>query len=52
LSANPLTGNCDEVVINAKWGLGASLVGGAVTPAIYIRYGHSGQIRDGATAIS
>lgn len=36
MSANPLTDNCDEVVINANWGLGASLVGSAVTPAIYI----------------
>jgi phosphoenolpyruvate synthase/pyruvate phosphate dikinase len=35
-SANPLTGNRDEVVIHANWGLGASLVGGAVTPDIYI----------------
>ena len=35
-SANPLTGNRDEVVIHANWGLGASIVGGAVTPDIYI----------------
>lgn len=35
-SANPLTGNRNEVVIHANWGLGASIVGGAVTPDIYI----------------
>ncbi|RIK33113.1 MAG: hypothetical protein DCC55_35575 [Chloroflexi bacterium] len=35
-SANPLTSNCDEVVIHANWGLGASIVGGAVTSDIYI----------------
>ena len=31
-SANPVTGNRDEVVINASWGLGESIVGGTVTP--------------------
>lgn len=31
-SANPVTGNHDEVVINASWGLGESVVGGRVTP--------------------
>ena len=31
-SANPITGNRDEVMINASWGLGESLVGGTVTP--------------------
>lgn len=31
-SANPVTGNRGEVVINATWGLGESLVGGTVTP--------------------
>jgi len=31
-SANPVTGNCDEVMINASWGLGESIVGGTVTP--------------------
>jgi pyruvate,water dikinase len=36
LSANPLTGNYDEVVIYANWGLGASIVDGAVTSDIYI----------------
>ena len=35
-SANPTTANRDEVVINASWGLGESIVGGTVTPDTYI----------------
>jgi phosphoenolpyruvate synthase/pyruvate phosphate dikinase len=35
-SANPLTGSRDEVVINASWGLGESIVGGSVTPDTYV----------------
>ena len=35
-SANPLTGSRDEVVINASWGLGESIVGGTVTPDTYV----------------
>lgn len=35
-SANPLTGSRDEVVVNASWGLGESIVGGTVTPDTYI----------------
>lgn len=31
-SANPLTGDRDQVVINASWGLGESIVGGTTTP--------------------
>jgi len=31
-TANPLNGKRDEVVINAAWGLGEAVVGGAVTP--------------------
>lgn len=31
-SANPATGARDEVVINASWGLGESIVGGTTTP--------------------
>lgn len=31
-SANPVTQNREEVLINASWGLGESLVGGMVTP--------------------
>ena len=35
-SANPITGNRDEVVINASWGLGESLVSGTVTPDTFV----------------
>jgi pyruvate,water dikinase len=31
-SANPISGSLDEVVINASWGLGESVVSGRVTP--------------------
>ncbi|MFN2199268.1 MAG: PEP/pyruvate-binding domain-containing protein [Anaerolineales bacterium] len=31
-TANPLTGQRDELVINAAWGLGEAIVGGEVTP--------------------
>src|SRR5438270_278406 len=34
-SANPLTGARDEVVVDASWGLGESIVGGGVTPDSY-----------------
>jgi pyruvate,water dikinase len=35
-SVNPVTGTADEVVINASWGLGESIVGGTVTPDTYV----------------
>jgi len=35
-SANPITGNRDEIVISASWGLGESIVGGTVTPDTFI----------------
>ncbi len=35
-SANPITRNRDEVMINASWGLGESIVGGTVTPDTFI----------------
>lgn len=31
-SANPITGQRDEIVITANWGLGESIVGGTATP--------------------
>jgi pyruvate,water dikinase len=34
-SANPISGRRDEIVINASWGLGESIVGGTVTPDSY-----------------
>jgi pyruvate,water dikinase len=35
-SANPITGNRDEVMINASWGLGESIVSGMVIPDTFI----------------
>jgi pyruvate,water dikinase len=35
-SANPITGNRGEIMINASWGLGESIVGGTVTPDTFI----------------
>jgi len=35
-SANPVTGNREEIIINASWGLGESIVGGTVTPDTYV----------------
>jgi pyruvate, water dikinase len=35
-SANPVTGARDEVVLNASWGLGESIVGGTVTPDAWV----------------
>lgn len=34
-TANPVTGTREEIVINASWGLGESIVGGTVTPDTY-----------------
>jgi pyruvate,water dikinase len=35
-SANPVTGSRDEIMINANWGLGESIVGGAATPDTFV----------------
>jgi pyruvate,water dikinase len=35
-SANPVTGDRAEIVINSSWGLGESVVGGTVTPDTYV----------------
>lgn len=35
-SSNPVTNSREEIVINASWGLGESLVGGTVTPDTFI----------------
>ncbi|MBN1179438.1 MAG: PEP/pyruvate-binding domain-containing protein [Anaerolineae bacterium] len=35
-SADPCTGERDRVVVNATWGLGESLVGGTVTPDLFV----------------
>lgn len=35
-TANPVNGRTDEIVVNASWGLGESVVSGIVTPDEYI----------------
>jgi pyruvate,water dikinase len=35
-SANPVTGSRDELMVNAGWGLGESIVSGTVTPDTYV----------------
>jgi len=35
-SANPITSSRDEIMINASWGLGESIVGGTVTPDTFV----------------
>jgi pyruvate,water dikinase len=40
-TANPLTGARDEMVINAAWGLGEAIVGGHVTPDLFVLNGRT-----------
>ncbi|MCB0120932.1 MAG: PEP/pyruvate-binding domain-containing protein [Caldilineaceae bacterium] len=49
-SANPVTGNRDEIVINASWGLGESIVGGTVTPDTIVVRKTDGAIQQRITA--
>ena len=44
-TANPVTGNRDEILINATWGLGEAIVGGLVTPDTLIVAKGSGTIQ-------
>lgn len=45
-TANPLTGDVGEVVINAAYGLGTQVVDGRVTPDTYRIDKETGQLRD------
>jgi pyruvate,water dikinase len=45
-SAHPVAGNRDEVLINASWGLGESLVGGTVTPDTFAVRKSDGTVTD------
>ncbi len=45
-TANPLTGDAGEVVVNAAYGLGSSVVDGRVTPDTYRIDKATGQLRD------
>ncbi|HEV2579697.1 MAG TPA: PEP/pyruvate-binding domain-containing protein, partial [Ktedonobacteraceae bacterium] len=42
---NPVTGNQDEMVMNAAWGLGEALVSGQVTPDTLLIEKASGQVK-------
>jgi pyruvate,water dikinase len=43
-SANPITGSREEIMINANWGLGESIVGGMVTPDTFVVRKHTADI--------
>jgi len=43
-TANPVTGQRDQAVINAAWGLGEAIVAGEVTPDVLMVEKHSGRI--------
>lgn len=43
-TAHPLTGARDRMVINAAWGLGEAIVGGHVTPDVFIVDKDSGEV--------
>ncbi|MCP5015692.1 MAG: pyruvate, phosphate dikinase, partial [Ketobacter sp.] len=45
-TANPTTGNRDEMVINASYGLGEAIVGGLITPDTYLIDRTSGDIQE------
>ena len=45
-TANPVSGARDEMVINAAWGLGEAIVGGAVTPDRLLVEKASGRIKE------
>lgn len=49
-SANPVTGDRDEVMINANWGLGESIVGGVATPDTFTVSKHAHTITSRAIA--
>ncbi len=45
-TANPISGNTDEMMINASWGLGEAVVSGFVTPDEYIVNKESRKVKD------
>ena len=49
-TANPLTGDRDEMMINAAWGLGEAIVGGNVTPDTMIVKTRTGALTSQALA--
>lgn len=49
-TANPITGDRDQAVINASWGLGEAIVGGLVTPDTMIVDKQDGRVVSRETA--
>jgi phosphoenolpyruvate synthase/pyruvate phosphate dikinase len=49
-SADPLTGDRGTIVVNATWGLGESLVGGSVTPDLWVIRKDDGALLSESTA--
>jgi len=49
-TANPVTGDRNQAVLSASWGLGAAVVGGLVTPDSMIIDKESGRMMDRTTA--
>ncbi len=49
-TANPVTGDRGEIMINASWGLGEAIVAGIVTPDEYIVEKGTGKIRSKVVA--
>jgi len=43
-SANPITGSCDEMVIEASWGLGEAIVDGTVKPDRFVVDARNSQV--------
>ncbi len=44
-TANPVTGDRGEVILNASWGLGEAIVGGLVTPDHFVVDKRTGELR-------
>jgi pyruvate,water dikinase len=45
-TANPITGACDQIMINAVWGLGEAICGGQVTPDMVVVDKVSGKVTE------
>jgi pyruvate,water dikinase len=45
-TGNPMTGETDQIVINASWGLGESVVSGVVTPDSFVLDSHNFTIKE------
>ena len=43
-TAHPVTGDRNQVVINASWGLGEAIVSGRVTPDSFVVHKHTGKL--------